>query len=274
MRRYTNLLDVSAEQASALFNRCFEGYLVPVHLEAASFAGLARSETIDLAASLRVEEEGQCRAISLVARRGRVSRVAAMAVAPEGRRQGLGRELLERLLFDALHRGDSRLVLEVIEQNEAAVRLYESAGFTRVRRLVGYTRRPAAIAGEELVEIETSEVAAMVGSHGMSDLPWQIDASSIAQASLPSRAYRLGPACAAVSDPAGASAVVRCLVVDSDERRQGWGGSLLRSVVALNPEATWRVIAICPEEVPARLFESAGFERDTLSQLQMELVLG
>lgn len=68
--------------------------------------------------------------------------LANLAVAPEHRRNGIGRALLEAVTTDALGRGTSELYLEVRESNNAARELYGAAGFDEVGRRKGYYRRP------------------------------------------------------------------------------------------------------------------------------------
>jgi ribosomal-protein-alanine N-acetyltransferase len=68
--------------------------------------------------------------------------VADLAVAPEARRQGVGRALLARAI-DVLADLHVRAVhLEVRESNRAARSLYESAGFRPAGRRRGYYRQP------------------------------------------------------------------------------------------------------------------------------------
>lgn len=57
--------------------------------------------------------------------------VINVAVAPQERRKGVGRALVAHLLEHARANGIVKLLLEVRASNAAAIRLYESAGFTR-----------------------------------------------------------------------------------------------------------------------------------------------
>lgn len=68
--------------------------------------------------------------------------LANLAVAPEGRRQGTGRALLDAMLADAMARGTKELYLEVRESNAAARRLYHLLDFEEVGRRRGYYRSP------------------------------------------------------------------------------------------------------------------------------------
>jgi len=67
------------------------------------------------------------------------SEILNLAVEPSGRRSGVARELLR----DALARVQSAWFLEVRASNQAAIRLYERAGFARAGRRSGYYREPA-----------------------------------------------------------------------------------------------------------------------------------
>ncbi|MGY2794568.1 [ribosomal protein S18]-alanine N-acetyltransferase [Thermostichus sp. MS-CIW-36] len=64
--------------------------------------------------------------------------IISLAVDPEHRRQGLGRRILEELLNQARAAGCRWATLEVKASNQAAIRLYESAGFQRLGRRKGY----------------------------------------------------------------------------------------------------------------------------------------
>ena len=63
-----------------------------------------------------------------------------LAVAPDMRRQGIGRQLLEAALEGAAARGAWVMLLEVAADNAPAVALYEAAGFARVARRPRYYR--------------------------------------------------------------------------------------------------------------------------------------
>lgn len=65
-----------------------------------------------------------------------------LAVAPEHRREGLGRRLLEAGLEALAGRGAAQVYLEVRSGNEAARALYQRRGFQAVGRRAGYYRNP------------------------------------------------------------------------------------------------------------------------------------
>ena len=68
--------------------------------------------------------------------------IADLAVAPEMRRRGIGRALLERALAELAEEGVRTLYLEVRESNRAARMLYEAYGFDSIGRRRGYYREP------------------------------------------------------------------------------------------------------------------------------------
>jgi ribosomal-protein-alanine N-acetyltransferase len=69
--------------------------------------------------------------------------VLTLAVAPEARRQGLGRALVQRFLAEAGRRGAADAFLEVAADNPAAEALYLACGFTLRGRRRAYYHGPA-----------------------------------------------------------------------------------------------------------------------------------
>ena len=66
-----------------------------------------------------------------------------IAVAPQSRRLGIARELLQELLKNIRSTSAEALFLEVRASNQAATTLYEAAGFRQYGRRPGYYREPA-----------------------------------------------------------------------------------------------------------------------------------
>jgi len=65
-----------------------------------------------------------------------------IAVRPDARRNGEGRDMLRKLLCEAISRGADRMFLEVAADNTPAILLYESLGFARTGRRKGYYSGP------------------------------------------------------------------------------------------------------------------------------------
>jgi [ribosomal protein S18]-alanine N-acetyltransferase len=71
---------------------------------------------------------------------GETADVQRIAVRPERRRQGVGARLLGDLLREAHVRGCLEALLEVRQDNSAALSMYAAAGFSVVARRPGYYR--------------------------------------------------------------------------------------------------------------------------------------
>jgi len=65
-----------------------------------------------------------------------------LAVKPEFRRSGVGKELVQRLVAELKKNGVTSLTLEVRVSNSPAISLYEKLGFCQVGRRPGYYRSP------------------------------------------------------------------------------------------------------------------------------------
>jgi uncharacterized protein YdhG (YjbR/CyaY superfamily)/ribosomal protein S18 acetylase RimI-like enzyme len=271
----------STEVAAAL-TRSFEGYLVPIQMTAQAYERRFRGEDLDPFAS-RVYSAGGSDApigLVLVARRGWTSRIAAMGLAPEARGQGLGRRLLSEAVEEARARGDRAVLLEVIEQNTPAVRLYASFGFQAARRLFGYRKErrestaPPPDPQDVLSELDPLDFSRIAAREGDRDLPWMLAAETLSAASHPARAFHLeGRAFALISDPGSEMIALSALVVPRAERRQGLGSRLVRALEAAFPGKTWGVSAIVPEDLAPGFFPKLGWERQKLNQFEMRLEL-
>jgi GNAT superfamily N-acetyltransferase len=254
-------------------NQGFESYFVPIQFDTVMFLNMLRKDGIDLTVSRVLLIEDQPSGIALIARRGWTSRLAAMGIAKERRGKGAGSWFMEQLIKEACQRGEREMSLEVIEQNEPAVKLYQNSGFQTVRRLIGLIRKDAKEKELGLLEeIDLRDMGRLISQHGLADLPWQLSGESIAQMNPPARAYRKGKAYVAISNPEAERVVIWSLLVEEVARGNGLGTDMLRSIIANYRGKSWHVPAIFPEEFE-NVFINAGFEREKLSQWQMKLNL-
>lgn len=261
------------ESTAALITKGFSDYFVPIQIPVAGLLTMVRQDSVDLQQSRVIFNAGEPVGVALIARRGWTSRLAAMSIVPNARSKGIGAVAMQQLLAEAKTRGDKTMLLEVIEQNEPAVRLYEKGGFQKMRRLIGFTGQPKIEKAEiELEQVDVREVARVLTAHGSDDLPWQISGESLAQANPPSVGYRADASYLALSNPDAPTVVIRAIVTLPDARRQGNATKLLRAVIARHPEKTWRVPATFPKELGG-VYEKIGMARDSLSQWQMTIPL-
>lgn len=260
-----------------LLNRGFEEYFIPIRFTADLFSTMLRKDGIDLAESRILMVDDQACGIALIAPRPAVhtSRLAAMGITREMRGRRAGTWFMEQLVRDACERGEHAMVLEVIEQNEPAVKLYRNYGFQNVRRLVGYVHRSQSAEkteGNNLHEIDLQVMSGLIAQDGLADLPWQLSAESITRMKPPPHAFRSGRAYIVLSNPEAEHVVIWSLLVEQGARGNGLGTTLLKQVTANWRGRTWHIPALCPEEF-GRVFERAGFQKETLSQWQMKLKL-
>ena len=256
-----------------VLNLSFENYLVPIQFNNSQFITMLRKDSIDLGSSrvLLIDEEPS--GIALIARRGWTSRLAAMGIAQQRRSKGAGSWFMQKLIEESRQRNDHEMVLEVIEQNEPAVQLYQKSGFQIMRRLIGFVYKSSAQSGTgSLQEIDLREAGLLISLHGLPDLPWQLSGETIAHMNPPARAYYKGQAYAVISDPDAEHVVIWSLLVEQSARGNELGLDMLRNLTAKHIGKIWHVPAVLPEEL-GNVYEKAGFEREKLSQWQMRLDL-
>lgn len=252
-----------------LMTRSFEGYIVPIHMSEASLHTMIRRDGIDLTASRVLMKDDEPIGLAMIARRGWTSRLAAMGITSTARGGGVGTWAMQQLIEEAKTRGEKEMLLEVIEQNTAGVKLYEKVGFTKIRRLVGYKlENPQSDMTHELEEVDIRELARQVTYHGMKDLPWQLSGATIMQHTPPSRAFRINDAYCLISNPDAADVAIHSVLVKARSRGAGLSEVLMRALFAKFLNKIWHVSAIYPEEM-GFIFEHVGMEREPISQWQM-----
>ena len=261
------LRTISMHEAAELFNRSFAGYFISVQFTEDSFKAFVQRDDIDFDASKILVANGKPAGLALIARREKVSRLGGFGITSVFRGQGAGTWLTGRLLEEARQRGETKMFLEVITRNEFAICLYEKHGFVRMRQLLGFkAENPTGNPDKELVGCDQALVLDMLRTHGLPDLPWQVDAEKLSR--VESSGYRLGDAFALISDPGAEHITLRSLVVPTESRGQGQAIQLLKALFAKFPGRNWHVPAIFPEELCSP-FERAGMGQEPLSQWQM-----
>ncbi len=271
---FPSVVDYGLERTADVLSRGFADYLVPIESNPGVLLHMARVDSVDLAASRVIQRDGAALGAALIARRGWSSRLAGMAIVPNARRTGAGRAGVTQLLVEARARGERAIVLEVIEQNEPAVKLYEACGFKKVRRLIGFTGPGATDAAVPpgLTEVDLREMAGVVLRDGLRNLPWQLSGETLAQLTPPGVAYRLNGSWVALANTTGPQVTIRGLVTEAAVQGRGRAAALLRAVMGKFPGKEWRLPAIWPEEL-GQAIGAAGLPRAPLSQWQMEQIL-
>ena len=162
-----------APELAALFNRCYEGYFVPMQLDEAALAGMARIFDLDLDAGLVALREGEPVGVVNLGVRGERGWIGGLGVVADARREGTGRLLMEGVHEEARSRGMDELVLEVIEANDPAFRLYEQLGYEMTRWLaIGSLE---ASEGDPPEQTPGDEAHARIRAARTAPEPWQRD---------------------------------------------------------------------------------------------------
>ena len=156
------------ERLAALFNASYEGYFVPIQVDAAALDRMVQAWDIDLAKSRVAVEDGTPVGVALLALRDYRRWIGGMGVVAGARRRGFGRALMETVLAEA----SPQVTLEVIDENEPAIRLYEQLGFRRRRMLEVWSLAAGVPPPKALRESEPRPL-------GQADLPWQRQDASL-----------------------------------------------------------------------------------------------
>jgi GNAT superfamily N-acetyltransferase len=143
-------------ELAALFTAGYEGYFTPIHVDEPTLRFMIDAWDIDLTRSRAVPGVGVCN-LGVREERGWIG---GLGVVPAERRHGVGRALMDAVLDAA----PPLVTLEVIEQNEPAIKLYEDLGFERTRVLEVWS-----LPEPPLIEARSVEPAPL----GQRDLPWQ-----------------------------------------------------------------------------------------------------
>ena len=134
--RIVSAASVSLEEYAGALTAAFVGYHFPFVWNVALLARKVRLEQHDLEHSLIAYEGDRVAGAAVLAVRADAGWVGGFGIVPEQRGRGRGRELMSALLEQARACNLRRLSLEVLAQNAAARRLYESAGMHVVRDLL------------------------------------------------------------------------------------------------------------------------------------------
>ncbi len=125
----TAATNFSYEALALLVNRAYADYFLPIWLDAERFAQMCQEEDVALAHSVVAMVEGDVVGTALLSRREDCGWLSGVGVLPLWRRKGIARQMVRYLQRRAGEIGLTHLLLEVLEQNDAAFALYERLGF-------------------------------------------------------------------------------------------------------------------------------------------------
>ncbi len=174
--------ELSDDELAELFTASYEGYLVPMAVDAGAIRFLTETFDLDRAASRIALRDGARIGLANLGIRGRDAWIGGVGVVPAERRAGVGRALMEAVHEEARSRGVERVWLEVIVENVGAIALYERLGYEHVRDLEVWS-----LLGRsgEAPEADVHRAHAWVREHRSEREPWQRADESLARVASP-----------------------------------------------------------------------------------------
>ena len=250
---------------AACQREAFSDYPLPAALDEVGLGVYLRETDVSLRSSWGAYDRDELIGFCLGAVRGDLGSIRGEGTVVGRRRQGIGAAVLERTLQSLREAGAGRVVLEVLEENAAAVALYRREGFEVCRRLLGWSlRRPAPRRADQASPLAPVEAARRLRAWGWPDAPWQLRPETLAH--LP--AYALGDETVAVAKLRGRRLWLYALAVAPEARGHGHGTALMRAL----PTARIGIPALIPEDWAgaAAFLRSVGASPDRHAQWEMQ----
>lgn len=261
-------------ELTALWNRAYEGYFVPIHFTEALFERHLRRADADLSLSRVLAIADAIHGISLVGRRQDRAYLAGFGIASTQRGRGLAKALLgaqRSVLVDA---GLRELVLEVIEQNPARV-LYRNGGFSELRPLAvleGVLAPGGATAGIVLDTAALASAHALCNAHARPT--WRREIQTVRGALVTEGAVALGVRRG--GDVVGYAVYLEGgshnALLDAGALDESAASDLLDALACAQLDVTWRLV---DEPLDSVLFRAATARGLTtgIRQVEMQLAL-
>lgn len=265
------------------FREAFADYLIgPFLIPLDQWPAFLARQGVDLGRSRVALRDGRPLAFALVAPRPAQGRwrLATMGALPAARGRGAAAQLLDELVARAAAQGLGGLELEAFAQNERAVRLYRSRGFSVRHALHGF-EAPAdmpddmpddgqGVAGHAAVEaVDFAAGLAWLeqAARRLDDLPLQVCAPVLAALPGAPRVWRQGPAQLVFGVPDEGAITVHSLVDATPE--QAGALALLRALRQRHPGRAIRVPALQRDDLGGQALRRAGFTPQPLHQWWM-----
>jgi GNAT superfamily N-acetyltransferase len=170
---------LSLAEQTELFNAGYENYVIPMRLDENALKSMIDSFDIDRDASRIAVRDGEAVGFANLAIRSDEAWVGGVGVISSARRQGIGETLMRALHDEARARGIARIWLEVIEQNEAAYRLYEKLGYDVVRWVEVWTL-PKGEQHRRTRDVPVAQALRRISELGNVRAPWQRTDTTVA----------------------------------------------------------------------------------------------
>jgi GNAT superfamily N-acetyltransferase len=160
---------LSLAERADLFTAAYEGYAVPMHVDAARLDWMQETFDFDLEASRIAYRDGEPVGLVNLAVRGPDAWIGGVGVIASARRSGVAEALMRAVHDEARARAVERVWLEVFDTNVGARTLYEKLGYERQQDLEVWTL-PAADGDRAGREVPAAEAKARLPERHE---PWQ-----------------------------------------------------------------------------------------------------
>ena len=226
----------SLAEITASFNEAFSDYFIPLQFTGESMAAKIKSEGILLKYSVGAFEGGRMVGYMLhgydVVDGVKTIYNGGTGVVPAFRNKGITTTMYQYIIPRLQKEGIHHHILEVIDNNYPAMKVYEKIGFEKVRSLVAF-KGSAAIDGAIAYEIKGLDaVPAEVSSFSEMEAAWQNSVGSIArdrEGHVPVGAYDDDKLIGFAVYVAATGRVKQC-AVHPRHRRKGVGRSLFHYI--------------------------------------------
>ena len=271
------LAHISIADITSAFNEAFRGYFIPLEFTDQAMAAKIKSEGIQLDCSVGAFQNGKLVAFILhgldVINGVPTIYNAGTGVLPAFRGKGLTKSLYQYAIPLLGKQGFHHHVLEVIEQNVPAIKIYEHIGFHKVRKLNAYK---GSIAAKTVTDCDVKEVESVPKT--MQSLfemtpAWQNSVTSI------DRDWKnhqivggfIGDELVAIGAFVASTGRVKLCFVLTEHRRKGIGTALL-SFMQQNASANQLVLTNVDDSYrPANEFLKALNLENFLSLYEMKM---
>ncbi len=176
---------------------------------------------------------------------------AGTGIVPDFRGRGLAKAMFDHALPELRNQGVQRFLLEVLQQNEPAIKAYEKSGFEIIRELKCFAVETASLRSLDAEpDTEIRPIAVETFRTLVSEADWvpSFENRFTVHAAIPSHVTTLG----AFDGETCVGVVTYCrdlnwllsLLVVREHRRRGIGRTLLRALAARIPENRSRLAAL------------------------------
>ncbi|MES2248739.1 MAG: GNAT family N-acetyltransferase [Pseudomonadota bacterium] len=259
------------DELTALWNRAYEDYFVPIAFDRAMFERHVRRAEADLGLSRVIVAGGNACGLSLVGRRGPRAYLAGFGIAGTQRRRGLAKQLIKAQLRDLSAAGIAQVQLEVIEQNPAR-QLYRQAGFVESRTLEALEGSFEPRADAASTTPDTDALAAVHAACAALSRPtWRREWPTVQGALVHDGAVALGTATGgyAILLP---PALPLHMLLDAAAPDDASAHALLDALAQTRPGARWRLVDE-PEGSPMHRALTARGATLVIRQIEMTATL-